>query len=166
MESGVGVGGNARSTTPIQSLEECENTSRDYERPRETNRLIRRELEQRKKERREGKKKKKVVEGISIRSSWCPLSHPCSGCDSHATAIHSLAVSARPCPFARDVCRETAPMLGQLCQTSSDIFSVYRVACPLPIEARLVQSFDEAFSCGAATFALSQMAGCFLRVRI
>ena len=130
---------------------------------------------ERKKERRGGEKKrkrkkkgrkKKVVEGISIRSSWCPLSHPCSGCDSHATAIHSLAVSARPCPFARDVCRETAPMLGQLCQTSSDIFSVYRVACPLPIEARSVQSSVESFSCGAATFALSQMAGCFLRVRI
>ena len=81
-----------------------------------------------------------VIEGISIRSTRSSLSHRCSGCDSHATAIHSLAVSARPCPFARDVCRETAPMPGQLCQTSNDIFSAYRVACPLPIAVRLVRA--------------------------
>ena len=56
-----GGGGGAGSTTPIQSLEECENTSRDYERCRETNRLIRRELEQRKKERKKGGEKKKKM---------------------------------------------------------------------------------------------------------
>ena len=107
------------------------------------------------KKRGEKEGKKKVIEGIiSIRSSRSPLSHPRSGSDSHATAIHDLAVAARAWPFARDVCRELGPARRQRCQTSSGGFSVYTNACLVLTGGRGPASpytVWESVSCGAVT---------------